>query len=100
VQSFPASGYKGKLAHEHSHHLNISCIEEFFLKFTCIFGSQQVFLQSNSQARFTPRAVARVMHGIASPAYPSTVWSKTHFWYIQILIFLFDALLLLIDNGE
>ncbi|XP_068469456.1 ATP-dependent DNA helicase Q-like 5 isoform X1 [Phaseolus vulgaris] len=40
----------------------------------------KVFLQSNSQARFTPRAVARVMHGIASPAYPSTVWSKTHFW--------------------
>ncbi|KAK7399982.1 hypothetical protein VNO78_11180 [Psophocarpus tetragonolobus] len=40
----------------------------------------KVFLQSNSQARFTPRAVARVMHGIASPAYPSTAWSKTHFW--------------------
>ncbi|KAK7359409.1 hypothetical protein VNO77_01368 [Canavalia gladiata] len=40
----------------------------------------KVFLQSNSQARFIPRAIARVMHGIASPAYPSTVWSKTHFW--------------------
>ncbi|KAL3020249.1 hypothetical protein AAZX31_05G134600 [Glycine max] len=40
----------------------------------------KVFLQSNSHARFTPRAVARVMHGIASPAYPSTAWSKTHFW--------------------
>nr|KYP52969.1 ATP-dependent DNA helicase Q4 [Cajanus cajan] len=40
----------------------------------------KVFLQSNSQARFTPRAVARIMHGIASPAYPSTAWSKTHFW--------------------
>ncbi|XP_047157060.1 ATP-dependent DNA helicase Q-like 5 isoform X3 [Vigna umbellata] len=40
----------------------------------------KVFLQSNSQARFTPRAVARIMHGIASPAYPSTTWSKTHFW--------------------
>ncbi|RDX93357.1 ATP-dependent DNA helicase Q-like 5, partial [Mucuna pruriens] len=39
----------------------------------------KVFLQSNSQARFTPRAVARVMHGIASPAYPSTAWSRTHF---------------------
>ncbi|XP_057421269.1 ATP-dependent DNA helicase Q-like 5 isoform X2 [Lotus japonicus] len=40
----------------------------------------KVFLQSNSQARFTPRAVARIMHGIASPAYPSTTWCKTHFW--------------------
>ncbi|XP_027917156.1 ATP-dependent DNA helicase Q-like 5 isoform X2 [Vigna unguiculata] len=40
----------------------------------------KVFLQSNSQAQFTPRAVARIMHGIASPAYPSTTWSKTHFW--------------------
>ncbi|XP_057496147.1 ATP-dependent DNA helicase Q-like 5 [Actinidia eriantha] len=40
----------------------------------------KVFLQSNSQAKFTPRAIARIMHGIASPAYPSATWSKTHFW--------------------
>ncbi|KAL6983846.1 DNA helicase [Sarracenia purpurea var. burkii] len=39
----------------------------------------KVFLQSNSQAKFTPRAVARIMHGIASPAYPLATWSKTHF---------------------
>ncbi|KAG8640021.1 ATP-dependent DNA helicase Q-like 5 isoform X3 [Manihot esculenta] len=46
----------------------------------------KVFLQSNSQAKFTPRAIARIMHGIPSPAYPSTTWSKTHFWgrYTQI----------------
>ncbi|KAK9276614.1 hypothetical protein L1049_006149 [Liquidambar formosana] len=46
----------------------------------------KVFLQSNSQAKFTPRAIARIMHGIASPAYPSATWSKTHFWgrYTQI----------------
>ncbi|KAG6759107.1 hypothetical protein POTOM_035574 [Populus tomentosa] len=46
----------------------------------------KVFLQGNSQAKFTPRAIARIMHGIASPAYPSTTWSKTHFWgrYTQI----------------
>ncbi|KAJ4710900.1 DNA helicase, ATP-dependent [Melia azedarach] len=46
----------------------------------------KVFLQSNLHAKFTPRAVARIMHGIASPAYPSTIWSKTHFWgrYMQI----------------
>ncbi|XP_022151908.1 ATP-dependent DNA helicase Q-like 5 isoform X2 [Momordica charantia] len=40
----------------------------------------KVFLQSNSQAKFTPRAVARIMHGIGSPAYPSAIWSRTHFW--------------------
>ncbi|KAJ8758834.1 hypothetical protein K2173_002613 [Erythroxylum novogranatense] len=40
----------------------------------------KVFLQSNSQAKFTPRAIARIMHGIGSPAYPSATWAKTHFW--------------------
>ncbi|EEF47546.1 rothmund-thomson syndrome DNA helicase recq4, putative [Ricinus communis] len=40
----------------------------------------KVFLQSNSQAKFTPRAIARIMQGIPSPAYPSATWSKTHFW--------------------
>ncbi|KAI4373796.1 hypothetical protein MLD38_011876 [Melastoma candidum] len=40
----------------------------------------KVFLQSNSHAKLTPRAVARIMHGIASPAYPSSTWAKTHFW--------------------
>ncbi|KAI9386659.1 hypothetical protein POPTR_010G056500v4 [Populus trichocarpa] len=46
----------------------------------------KVFLQGNSQAKFTPRAIARIMHGIASPAYPSATWSRTHFWgrYTQI----------------
>ncbi|GAB2214356.1 hypothetical protein Droror1_Dr00018699 [Drosera rotundifolia] len=40
----------------------------------------KVFLQGNSHAKFTPRAVARIMHGIGSPAYPSATWSKSHFW--------------------
>nr|POF20420.1 atp-dependent dna helicase q-like 5 [Quercus suber] len=40
----------------------------------------KVFLQSNSHVKFNPRAVARIMHGIASPSYPSMIWSKTHFW--------------------
>ncbi|TYH31522.1 hypothetical protein ES288_A01G179300v1 [Gossypium darwinii] len=46
----------------------------------------KVFLQSNSNVKFTPRAIARIMHGIGSPAYPSSIWSRTHFWgrYIQI----------------
>ncbi|KAK4763657.1 hypothetical protein SAY87_013095 [Trapa incisa] len=40
----------------------------------------KVFLQSNSQAKFTPRAIARILHGISSPAYSSTFWAKSHFW--------------------
>ncbi|KAM7268981.1 hypothetical protein ACFE04_024478 [Oxalis oulophora] len=46
----------------------------------------KVFLQSNTQAKFSPRAVARIMHGIASPAYPSSTWSKAHFWgrYVHV----------------
>lgn len=40
----------------------------------------KVFLQSNSQAKFTPRAVARILHGISSPAYPAMSWGRTHFW--------------------
>ncbi|VFQ71468.1 unnamed protein product [Cuscuta campestris] len=45
----------------------------------------KVFLQSNSHAKFTPRAVARILHGLSSPAFPSTFWSKCHFWgrYMQ-----------------
>ncbi|RWR96884.1 ATP-dependent DNA helicase Q-like protein 5 isoform X1 [Cinnamomum micranthum f. kanehirae] len=46
----------------------------------------KVFLQSNFHVKFTPRAVARIMHGIPSPAFPSAVWSKSHFWgrYSQV----------------
>ncbi|KAL9263022.1 ATP-dependent DNA helicase Q-like 5-like protein [Drosera capensis] len=37
-------------------------------------------IKGNSHAKFTPRAIARIMHGIGSPAYPSATWSKSHFW--------------------
>ncbi|KAF3792750.1 ATP-dependent DNA helicase Q-like 5 [Nymphaea thermarum] len=40
----------------------------------------KVFLQANSHTKFTPRAVARILHGISSPNYPASIWSKTHFW--------------------
>ncbi|ERN13658.1 ATP-dependent DNA helicase Q-like 5 isoform X1 [Amborella trichopoda] len=40
----------------------------------------KVFLQSNSHAKFTPRSVARILHGISSPAFPLATWSKNHFW--------------------
>ncbi|KAL8150094.1 hypothetical protein V2J09_019902 [Rumex salicifolius] len=40
-------------------------------------------IKSNSQVKFTPRAVARIMHGIGSPAYPSATWSKAHFWSVK-----------------
>ena len=46
------------------------------------FTAPQVFLQSNSFAKFTPRAVARIMHGISSPGFPSATWSKNHFWSV------------------
>ncbi|XVF02709.1 hypothetical protein REPUB_Repub04eG0197700 [Reevesia pubescens] len=46
----------------------------------------KVFLQSNSHVKFTPRAIARIMHGIGSPAYPSSTWSKTHFWYLKYFL--------------
>ncbi|KAK9117479.1 hypothetical protein Sjap_016426 [Stephania japonica] len=46
----------------------------------------KVFLQSNSHVKFSPRAVARIMHGLPSPAFPSSTWFNTHFWgrYSQI----------------
>ncbi|KAH0465923.1 hypothetical protein IEQ34_006026 [Dendrobium chrysotoxum] len=40
----------------------------------------KVFLQANSENKFTPRAVTRIMHGIPSPAFPSATWSTCHFW--------------------
>ncbi|KZV40014.1 ATP-dependent DNA helicase Q-like 5-like [Dorcoceras hygrometricum] len=40
----------------------------------------KVFLRSNSHAKFTPRAIARIFHGLSSPAFPSATWSRTHFW--------------------
>ncbi|XP_031121821.1 ATP-dependent DNA helicase Q-like 5 [Ipomoea triloba] len=45
----------------------------------------KVFLQSNSHAKFTPRAVARILHGLSSPAFTTAFWSKCHFWgrYMQ-----------------
>ncbi|KAL0421529.1 UNVERIFIED_CONTAM: ATP-dependent DNA helicase Q-like 5 [Sesamum latifolium] len=43
----------------------------------------KVFLQSNSQAKFTPRAVARILHGLSSPAFPAATWSRTHFCTAQ-----------------
>ncbi|KAG6508076.1 hypothetical protein ZIOFF_033434 [Zingiber officinale] len=46
----------------------------------------KVFLRSNSCMNFTPRAVARIMHGISSPAFTSSFWSKSHFWgrYVEV----------------
>ncbi|XP_051121968.1 ATP-dependent DNA helicase Q-like 5 isoform X2 [Andrographis paniculata] len=44
----------------------------------------KVFLQTNSHVKFTPRAIARILHGLASPAFPSATWSRTHFWYAHM----------------
>ncbi|KAI5058341.1 hypothetical protein GOP47_0026511 [Adiantum capillus-veneris] len=40
----------------------------------------KVFLQKNPTSRFTSRAIARIFHGIPSPAFPSNLWSQNHFW--------------------
>ncbi|MCO5603070.1 hypothetical protein L7F22_057214 [Adiantum nelumboides] len=40
----------------------------------------KVFLQNNSTSSFTSRAIARIFHGIRSPAFPSNLWSQNHFW--------------------
>ncbi|KAJ6898409.1 hypothetical protein NC652_025046 [Populus alba x Populus x berolinensis] len=47
----------------------------------------KVFLQGNSQAKFTPRAIAKNNAWHCYPAYQYTTWSKTHFWgrYKQIV---------------
>lgn len=61
----------------------------------------KVFLQANLHAKFTPRAVTRIMHGIPSPAFPSATWSNCHFWgrytHIDFLVVMKAATLELID---
>ncbi|MQM09232.1 hypothetical protein Taro_042103, partial [Colocasia esculenta] len=57
------------------------------IKVRCYATSYDVNLRnSNLHVKFTPRAVARIMHGIPSPAFPSAAWSKSHFWgrYSQV----------------
>ena len=41
----------------------------------------QVFLKTHENTSFTGRAVARIFHGLWSPAYPYAAWCKNHFWY-------------------
>ncbi|EPS58227.1 hypothetical protein M569_16589, partial [Genlisea aurea] len=45
----------------------------------------KVFVNSNGHSKLNPRAVARILHGLGSPAFPSSTWSRTHFWgrYLQ-----------------
>ncbi|XP_020592591.1 ATP-dependent DNA helicase Q-like 5 [Phalaenopsis equestris] len=64
----------------------------------------KVFLQANSHAKFTPRAVARILHGIPSPVFPSATWSKCHFWgrytHTDFLVVMKAATLELMDFLE
>ncbi|GAQ80266.1 Helicase conserved C-terminal domain containing protein [Klebsormidium nitens] len=39
-----------------------------------------VFLNGNKHAPLTGRAVARIFHGLWSPAFPYQDWCKNHFW--------------------
>lgn len=60
----------------------IDCKSPSIVKYSSSFlnADIKVFLQSNSTTSFTSRAIARIFHGISSPAYPYTVWSQNHFW--------------------
>eukprot|EP00897_Mesotaenium_endlicherianum_P008548 jgi/Mesen1/7721/ME000407S06946 len=40
----------------------------------------KVFLRCHPQVMLTGRAVARIFHGLWSPAYPYATWSNDHFW--------------------
>lgn len=40
----------------------------------------RVFLQSSPEVEFTGRAVARIMHAIHSPRFPSLDWNRHHMW--------------------
>ncbi|KAG0562918.1 hypothetical protein KC19_9G182700 [Ceratodon purpureus] len=40
----------------------------------------KVFLKTHENTSFTGRAVARIFHGLWSPAYPYAAWCKNHFW--------------------
>ncbi|CAM6092984.1 unnamed protein product [Calypogeia fissa] len=54
---------------------------------TCIQSSRsfvradiKVFLKSARNPLMTGRAVARIFHGLWSPAFPYSDWAKSHFW--------------------
>ncbi|KAJ3675445.1 hypothetical protein LUZ60_004487 [Juncus effusus] len=53
-------------------------VQKFKIPF--LHADIKAFLRSNSSMKFTPRAVARIMHGIPSPAFPSSSWARNHFW--------------------
>ncbi|XP_024388003.1 ATP-dependent DNA helicase Q-like 5 [Physcomitrium patens] len=40
----------------------------------------KVFLKTHENKNFNGRAVARIFHGLWSPAYPYAAWCKNHFW--------------------
>ncbi|KAJ7562723.1 hypothetical protein O6H91_03G081900 [Diphasiastrum complanatum] len=53
-----------------------------FLKSSSLFlrADIKVFLRSHPDENFSGRAIARIFHGLGSPAYPSANWSRNHFW--------------------
>lgn len=42
-------------------------------------------LSSHKKADWTPRAVARIVHGISSPSFTSNEWSRTPYWSSQAM---------------
>ena len=36
--------------------------------------------RSGEFQRMTPRAIARILHGVSSPAFPASTWGRTPHW--------------------
>ncbi|XP_078172709.1 DEAD/DEAH box RNA helicase family protein isoform X1 [Carex rostrata] len=51
-----------------------------------LHADMKSFLKNNSSVKLTPRALARIMHGIPSPAFPSSTWARNYLWgrYVEI----------------
>lgn len=66
--------------------LNRTRLTELFLIYWCMAlklvysPPVQVFLKTHENKNFNGRAVARIFHGLWSPAYPYAAWCKNHFW--------------------
>lgn len=40
-------------------------------------------MRASTHVPLTGRAIARIFHGLWSPAYPYQDWSKNHFWSVH-----------------
>ncbi|GJP64237.1 hypothetical protein CLOP_g21248 [Closterium sp. NIES-67] len=60
------------------HHLGSPLVSQFLRSDIKVFLRCQ---QANPDAPpVNARAIARILHGLTSPAFPTCTWSKHHFW--------------------